>query len=77
VQPKLGLGWPEHLVVMSSNPEGGFWPRECWWGRGGWGVAKHTGVWGVQGHAGKAAVQEIRGRGPSVPWQPVLSPREW
>jgi len=25
---------------MPSNPEGGFWPRGCWQGRGGQGVAK-------------------------------------
>jgi len=28
-QPGVGLGWPEELVVMPSNLEGGFWMREC------------------------------------------------
>jgi len=45
----MGLGWPEDLVVVQSNPEGGFCPREYWWGRKGQGMAKPTSVLGCRG----------------------------
>jgi len=48
---------------MPSNPEGGFWTRECWWGRGGWGWQRPTGGLGVLRSGGRGGAVSKQGEG--------------